>query len=402
MNKQLEENLRLGFLKLSAQGFEAACCQLLKQSTPEFEHVVSNLNELGRTKKGIPDAHVMEPSGTYIAIQMTTQKSGVKEKILRDIADLDSDKCHFREKISKVVICVTSNIASEVEIFNQSCIERGWKFQILPLDRLVSMASQQPDFCLSYLHVGVPKPNPEVEFERFYCCGDRLKVLREEREISPSQFIDLVDHYSEKSLLRIESGEDEASLTLIKNVSNVTGAGVDWIRHGIDTKYASIKLPYYDSEESVQIVRSEKPKDLFMCIDVDELDLILVARCDEYRWQVYNFDYQLDFWRWYGDTHFIPQIFRQLKELWKMSRKDGIWIRGLFYNSKNMRFLHDENHFTGNVLDKAEHGGMYWFEDLFDINHSYPISSNYESSYGTWFTKVQASFRHGFLEEKLE
>ncbi len=191
---KVQEELRIAFAKLSPQDFEDVCCRLLQLHSSEYEGVNSNRDAIGKTRKGTPDGYVRESDGRYIAIQFTTQQQNIKAKVLKDISDLTTEKCHFRNKISKVTICITTNPSSEIELFYQACEKNGWRCHVLTLDDLVRVAENNPVFSRNYLNVYIaPKEDTKIS-ERHYLCGDRVKEVREERKVATSMFIDVIDH----------------------------------------------------------------------------------------------------------------------------------------------------------------------------------------------------------------
>jgi len=389
-----EKDLRLAFASLSPQHFERVCCQLLRLYSNEYIGINSNLDALGKTKPGTPDAYVRDNDGRYIALQFTTQKDRVREKVLSDINKLSSDKCHFTDKIHKVTICITTNPSSEIELFYNECEKLGWQCHIFTLDKLVTVSQNHPEFCQQYLNVFVPSQSEKTAIEQFFLCGERIKELREERKLSSSRFIDLIEHYSELDLLKIELNEQECPSSLIEKVSVLTGAEVNWIKHGEGKKYLVESLPYYAPEISNKTIEINNPKELYFCLNTDNFDMYLIVKCNENKWIKYYFDYSLDFWDWYGDLHYIPQIFNQLKSIYESFDKSGCWVRGRTYNNKNFQLLENsEDNFLGNLLEKLPKQGENWIDDIRDIHHRYPISDRYESIYGAWFIDMQKYFR---------
>lgn len=388
------EDLKIAFAKLSPQRFEEACCRLLEGYSLEFREIVSNQNALGKTRKGTPDAYVRTIDGRYIAFQFTTQEAGIKEKVLNDISLLDSEKCHFREKITKVVICFNTNVSSDIDLFYQFCEKMGWACKVFALDDLVRIAENNPEFCSHYLRVFIPSKKKNESGEKFYLCGERIKVLREERRQLPSQFIDAVDYYSEGSLLRIESGDEECPLSLINTISDVTGAECEWIKYGIGEKYLVKNLPYYDLDDCIEKLESENPREMYFCLDTERFSFYIIVKTSELRWSKFYVNYNLDFWNWVDDYRHIPEIYRQLKCIYKKFDESECWVKGRLYNKIEFERLEDsESEYLGEIIKDLPKNGEHWFDDIRDLSHKYPIADSYESTYGKWFIDMQEYFK---------
>lgn len=388
------DDLKIAYAKLSPQAFEDSCCRLMPLFKSEYREIASNQNALGKTCKGTPDASVRTADGRYIAFQFTTQQTGIKEKILSDISVLTSKKCHFTEKITKVVICINANLSSDIELYYQSCEKLGWHCEIYSLDDLVRISKDYSEFCKNYLKVFIPTDSNLSQNERFYLCGERITVLREERSILPSQFIELIDHYSEKSLHRIESNEDECSLSLLNSISELTGAQLEWIKHGIGKKYLVECLPYYDLKKSIDLLKAMDPKEIYFCLNTDDFSLYLIVKSSKYCWSSFYMGYSLDFWNWIDDHRYIPDIFTHLKKIYKVFEKSKCWVRGRLFNKSEFGKLEDANiTFLGSIMKNLPEAGEHWIDDILDIDHKYCIPKNYESMYGKWFVDVQSHFR---------
>lgn len=388
------EDLKIAFAKLSPQAFEDSCCRLMQLLSMEYSEIVSNRNALGKTTKGVPDAYVRTTDGRYIAFQFTTQQTGIKEKILRDISDLSSEKCHFSKKIHEVVICTTCNPSSEIDLFYQECEKLAWHCKVYTLDDLVRISKDYPDFCEYFLKVIIPIESKKSQSERFYICGERIKILREERHILPSQLIELVDYYSEKAFLRIESCEDECSSSLINSISELTGARSEWIRHGVGEKYLIQHLPYYDIERSLELLKDVKPKIIYFCINDNDFSLNLIVKISDYYWRRFYMEYSLDFWNWIDDHNCIPDIYAHLKKIYRVFDNSECWIRGRVFNKSEFEKIEDDkSNYLGGTMENLPKKGEHWIDDIFDIEHKYSISKNYGSMYGKWFLDIQNYFK---------
>ncbi|MUK47550.1 hypothetical protein GNP79_12140 [Aliivibrio fischeri] len=389
----IEEKLKLSYAKMSPQRFEDVCKALMPLVSAEYENINSNKDALGKTKKGTPDAYVRDSNGYYVAFQFTTQQDRVKEKVITDIGKLNSKNCHFSDKIRKVVICLTANMSSEIELCHKEAEKYGWSSDIYTLDDMVRISEGYSQFCHEHLRVFIPSHiDNAVVPERFYLCGSRIRELREERNLLPSQFIDLIDYYSELSWSDVETEKKECELSIAKYVSDITGANLSWVIHGIGSKYTSDFLPYYSIYDSVEMIKSLSPMKLYFCINTETCDFMIVAMASEYKWKIFYLNYRLDFWNWLDDHNKIPEIYEHFTTIYNKFNKLPCSVIGRLYKDDEFKMLTSDNVFLGELINKLPKRGEYWADDIRDLEHRYS-HLDYEHSYGQWFVDIQSYVR---------
>ncbi|SMM97680.1 hypothetical protein SPONL_799 [uncultured Candidatus Thioglobus sp.] len=396
-----DEAIKLAIRKLSPQEFENICCKLLEIHSDEYTGLIPNQTPDGKIRKGQPDAHKINQDGRYIACQFTTQQTNLKSKIINDISVLNSEKCYFRDKIYKVVICVSLNLSSEVALYRAKCDKLGWKHEILTLTDLVNIAKQDYKFCNDHLNVQIYNhKETDNNTERFYLCGERVKELRQERNLKPSEFMEYINHYSEKSLLDIESNQEECSLSLIESVANFTGANIDWIKHKNKHKYKydSDSISLYNHNDIIKQINNYDFQEAFFCVGVENrYRLILIGKIHDSYWVSFGFNYTLDFWDWWDDKDLIPDIFAQIKDLYfVLSKICGIvHVHGRILNKQDFEELENYNgeKFIGSIISSLTKNGEYWIDEVRDVNNSYFTEDEYKEKYGEWFVKLQEHFR---------
>ena len=387
----IEDDIKIAINRLSPQSFEEFCQQVMPLANSEYESLNSNRGVLGKTTKGTPDAYVRDTNGNYIAFQFTTQQQGVKEKVLSDIAVLNSDKCHFSQKIRKVVICITSNMSSEIELCHQAVSKYGWESDIYTLDTLVRLIKRNPKLCFESLGVYLPSTEELNNLERFYLCGARIQELRAERRLLPSQFIELIEHYSERSWIAIESNQEECSLSTIDKVIELTHVNEGWIRHGIGEKYSSKSLPYHSISGSIELIENLEPMELYFCLNTENFELLILVKLSEYKWCKFYVAYRLDFWNWFDDHSKMPEVFEHFTGIYKHFDNIYTSCTGRLYTNKEFKKLHEDS-YTGAVIKTLPKRGEYWASDIRDLNHT-NTHLDYEGDYGEWFLKIQSYAR---------
>lgn len=380
---------RLGIVDPSS--FERLCCELLAREFEEYRGIEPTYNRTGKTTRGTPDAYVALEGGTYICFQFTTQQTGVETKVLRDIDDLDTDKCRFKGKVSKAVICVNTPIRGEREAYRSRCESHGWEHDFFSLERLSQLLQNYHDLCLTYLKLNIPPASPAVgKAEILFDCGARLKEVRDELQLEASRAVELLGYHSQKQYTRIEREEDEGSLGLVERFSDLTGASVEWLKHGKGPKYLTGSLQYSDPAAAIRQLDEWGARKLYLMLEERHLWLSAVAELSDYRWLFVHFNVNLMLWTWSGDYEKIPAVYDFLKILQTNydRRITGRLIPPEEFQSLISGEMHGKRAIRGGHIQE-----QHWPEDILDIRHRFPISERYGSIYGDWFLKIQESFR---------
>ncbi|MFQ2630238.1 hypothetical protein ACK30Y_05165 [Aeromonas caviae] len=395
---------------MNGSEFERFVRRLLPKTSYKFKNIKATYNYKGKETKGPVDLFsYKEETKTYAAVICTTQSEGVRGKITSDIDNLASEKCHIRNDIDEVFICVANVVRTEEIEYREKCLEHGWRAEIHSLDSLVYLTNEHPDIvddlCAKEIQGIINRYNGhntmkrEINFSqedidkaqrvRMYDCGNRIYEIRNELGISSSRFIELVDFNSEKELLIIESLAKEASSILTDEISKRTGVARRWIRHGEGNKYEIDYISTWGFDK-LDVIKSWNPKSLYFLINKKTMSLVLLAHIHDLNWKIFGFSFSLDFWNWWGDEKYIPEIFDLLNRFSKE-----------FAQCPYGRIL--EEHEYNEILSGGIHPSIFlkrtnkfsvnWFDDLQDIHHKYPISSSYEDWYGEWFVKIQSYFR---------
>ena len=177
--------------KLKADEFEVFCCRLLAAEYEEYKSIESSLNWNNASAKGTPDAYVRDPKGNFTLFQFTTEKNNIRQKVLKDVAKIASNKEKFTP-IKKVVVCISSPFTSVVGEFYKQCNDLNWEAQYFSLDKLTHIAEKHSVICSDYLGFIPPSVDPvrhNFQNERYYDCGKRILEVRNDISLQPSQFI---------------------------------------------------------------------------------------------------------------------------------------------------------------------------------------------------------------------
>ena len=149
-----------------------------------------------------------------------------------------------------------------------------------------------------------------------FSCGHRIKQIRKEVDLQPSEIVELFNLPSESEYANIEAGRADAPTMLIESWCATFGVNPAWIKHGssrsmlqksnpINVIYEEHRLKYIKktadiwNEEAIkstveEIFRTE-PETLYLCIDPENCGtLVLAVEYAEHCWNIWDIN-SLDF-----------------------------------------------------------------------------------------------------------
>lgn len=366
--------------------FERFMSDLLPRIYPGFESLEPSFNFIGKTTKGKCDAHVYHSNDdTYTAIICTTRQSDIRTKLIDDINKLSSTK--FSSKIRRVLLCVNTPIKDEVDDYRTACERFDWALEPLSLERVTQHTIGETDLLFDYFGELPSIPPASPQLLRRFDCGSRMKEAREDLSLSVSRLIEEIDFISEREWKAIESEQLDVSERYINALSGLTGISSTWLKHGTSIKY-SCEIIYDNQKEKIAAIASSSPLSTYMAIEPSEMGLLLIVKFSESHWKAFDFGFNMDFWDWIGDEHHIPAIFELLRTIDDELRHPyGRTISKSLMNEFRKGTKHPA------VLFKQAGHNSYWFDDLFDLHHRFPIAQNKYSHHGEWFVRLQDAFR---------
>jgi len=127
------------------------------------------------------------------------------------------------------------------------------------------------------------------------------------------------------------------------------------------------------------------------------MELVLLVQFAEFRWRVFLFGFSMDFWDWMGDEHHIPIIFNLLRGMNGLLK----YPYGRVVSKSVIEELRRGTQHPSVLIKKAGQNS-YWFDDLQDLFHRYPIARDKYQHHGEWFVRLQEAFRRHIKKEDLE
>lgn len=406
------ELLRSKIGMLHGAEFEGFIRRLLPTVSSDYEHLTDTRNHIGRVTQGPVDLHAYKKTNDrYIAVLCSGQITGLQAKVLDDIQKLKREDCEIRDKIDQVVVCLSAPGSANDEVYRAACARHGWSATIYSIDRLAHLANESPEVVESLCAIELAEMRKKLAIEadslrtaalpvkqRFYDCGERIGRIRAKLAMSASRFIDLVEYDSEKRLAFLESQTIDMNQAEIKRVCEATGVSVDWLTHGEKSMFPVETISTYHWE-AMKWLKDASPTSLHMLINCETQQLVLLAHLHSKNWKIYHLAFNLDFAAWHGDHHHIPDIYSMLKQL---ADDYAGRIFGRIVSREAFSEIISGETSPAHFMNITNANGAHWFDDIFDVEHKYPIAENYEDWYGKWFTNAQEYFKRGLANIRSE
>lgn len=374
---------RVGNLK--SDEFETIANDLMRF---EFAHEEGPLETNQRinldTRKGKPDAHIKRKDGSYIAFNHTvTKERNVKAKILKDISSLHHFS-NFDKVLSKVITCTNTPLDDLRILYEQKAMEFGWDYDIYSLDRITSLLVKHPVLLKKHFDLALETD----ESTKYYSCGERIKSIREERNLYQSEFIEMVNINSERELNLTENNQIECSSITLQEISDSMGTNIEWLKHGRSTKYSRLKLNDLASEKIIDTTYYPQIKDAFFCLEPESMSLFIIIVYSKYNLGIIEYTPHLNFWDWIDDKNMISDIFKELKYFFKKLSK---WEMSRIITKDQLEKLYTYNYFPMDIVDDWNNSGRFWMESLLlDIESNNQRNSYYDQY--EWYIKLKDFF----------
>jgi hypothetical protein len=230
-----------------------------------------------------------------------------------------------------------------------------------------------------------------AQAERLYDAGERIRSVREEIGLQPSQVIEAIDFFSEREYNAIENQEQEAPLSLLKSIAKLSGVRLEWLKHGKDPRYAIDVIYFNPIERDLEFCASLKPQEYFLTLNEKKLHVGLVAQTGKYRYRFIKTGVTLNFWNWVESFWIIPAFYHFLLRLsvpWHDI--DGIVLPA----QVETKLKRGEIHFLAAQRQARDFGGDLLY-DLLDLDETRGKLLSYKKSYGgNWMSKVHQEFRY--------
>lgn len=396
---EFDENIKIEFEKMSPERFKGLCFDLMKASFHEYHDISDNRGVFGQCLNGAPDAWKRTSDEKYIIFEFTKQKGSLNSKLLGHINTLQSSKYDLKNDIKKLVFCIAHPLKPKFEkLLFEQCKKLGWELEIHRFEKLARLLRTQDEIAQEYFNLPPyrsevkSKDVESIDEDFYFLSGSRVKTLREERSLKPSQFLGICGIRSERILLEIEEDKAEFSSKNIKLIVNSTGVSEDWVKHGLGCKYNYQHLHYYSPKQAIERILKDRPAAAYFILNKDNFQYFIATEVSENRMDTFHVDHDLAFWNWFGDLQYVPHIYSFIKELHQSISKSSTSILGRIVDEKTYADLTSSEKWIGNAVKSESNFGNYWLEDLIDVNNNYRSREEYKGFYGENFLKIQDHF----------
>lgn len=236
-----------------------------------------------------------------------------------------------------------------------------------------------------------PAETSQLRDEKYFDAGERVKLVREELGISTSQFVEVLDFSSQREYEFMENRQKEFPLSLLKKISNISGANLDWLKHAKSPRYRGKHINLNSVDDALAFCDALQPLEYFLVLDKKRLNIALVAQTSKYYYQFITIGgVTLDFWNWVEHHWAILAFYKFLKGLsdpWHDI--DGVLLPTNIYKQLDNGEIHflvaygHMEHFAGDLL-----------YDILDIDHQRRGLTSYAKRYGgNWMEEVHKYFK---------
>lgn len=393
MNLSFHNKIRQELGKIGVNKFETLMNDLMRVEFITMGTLESNQTINLKIRKGKPDAHIKTEEGKYIVFNYTTtEERNIKAKIIKDIKDLFHENCLLKNDIVKIITCTNTPLDENRILYESLAKEYGCQYDIYSIDRLCDKLKKIPSLLKKYFDM-------ELETDvstKYYECGERIKILREQRNLTRSELIERININSEKELGLIEEKTSECSSLIVEEICEITGCNPNWLKHERGTTYPSLKFSDLKKEKLGDDYYYFDIQNAFFCIEPVAMRIVIVIKYSDIKYGIINYDYGtcLDFWDWFDDQHKIKGIFKDLVYLYKKLNKN--YPTGKVISEEEYKKLISFNYFPAELFEYLDHEGKYWVEDLISLEGK--EDKKVYSDHYDWFKKMKPFYVRYYLE----
>lgn len=375
--------------KIEVNAFETLVNDLMRLEFIKIGFLEANQTKDLKSRNGKPDAHLIKKDGSYIAFNYTiTSERNIKGKILKDIDDLTKEDCLINNKISQIVTCTNTPINENRILYEQKAQENGWDFKIYSIDKLTHLLINTPTLLKKHFDLDV-KNNDSI---KYYLCGDRIEILRKERDLTRSEFIELLPINSERELEAIELEQLECSSIMIQEICDLTGVNINWLKHNKGDKYLSYRFCDLKKISLGSMDYFPDISNAYFCLEPNEMNLVILLKFSNYKYGIIKYPFRLHFWQWFDSHNKIEPIFKELKYYYESLSR---YSQGRIITDEQLNLLYSNKFFPKEIAEDIRNEGNSWLEELLDYEQ-YPNRNSYSDRFN-WFVKLKEYFKNYYL-----
>lgn len=219
--------------------------------------------------------------------------------------------------------------------------------------------------------------------------GGRIQAVRKELGIKASQFVELLKYPSQREFEAIEKRASECPLYLLQRVHDLTGASLEWLKHGDEPRYDHGVMPIHPVKDGIQFVTDFHPKRFYMTIETKSLHVGIIVELRDYRYQALDLGMNLDYWNWVDQLWAFSNFYQVLSILEEIAPRPF----GAIIPTRYDKQLYEGKIHPLTALQHSAHHKAAWTDALLDYHRQENSTWHYRSRYGSWLIKVQDALR---------
>lgn len=223
--------------------------------------------------------------------------------------------------------------------------------------------------------------------------GGRIQAVRKELGIKVSQFVEMLKYPSQREFEAIEKRSAESPLYLLQRVHDLTGASLEWLKHGDEPRYDYDGMPLHPVEDALQCIADFQPKNFYMTLETGNLHVGIIVKLSDYRFQALDLGLDLDYWNWVDDLWAFSNFYKIVSVLDDVAPRSF----GAIIPTRYDKQLYEGKIHPLTALRHSAHLKAAWTDALLDYERKEESEWHYWSRYGSWLIKVQDA-----LKEHLE
>lgn len=135
----------------------------------------------------------------------------------------------------------------------------------------------------------------EVDGQMRFDAGERIQAVRQELGIKPSRFVEMLKYPSQREFEAIEQRTAESPLYLLHQVHTLTGATMEWLKHGDEPRYDVDYMRIHPVQDSIDFFEGFHSNNFHLTLDTKNLHVGIVIKISDWRYQTLDLGMSLDF-----------------------------------------------------------------------------------------------------------
>lgn len=236
----------------------------------------------------------------------------------------------------------------------------------------------------------VPRRESEVArmVGRFNKVLDLMNESRTYGQYTIAGLAQLMKLHSVGELESVFHGTREPSFEFIDHFCDTFGVNRSWLIEGKETPYRSHAARHSDPTDYLDVIQKLAPIKIYFIRSASEVgEVFLLLKFADWKYAVVDQIWHISDHVGAGGRSQILGMYKLIMELKK--RLLGSSCGGRILSEDRFGSLLEGTIFPGSVVDFPAQENPWW-DDFVDVDHNYPIATNYESWYGLGFVAAQS------------